>query len=167
MDDTPFEIYDVKNSDVFKHMLFSLIHVAKTKTSKNYAWTIAKNSLIDLQTSYIFLEHISICDTINLHDTIDDINVRPEFDSIDPKQIGQAIQSIVDLYRTRMGKQAGYSFLSEFREILGEEYHSIIKKMGVDLRLIDLKKDIAGMYTESYQIKEKRDSNIAFLEKID
>lgn len=39
--------------------------------------------------------------------------------------------------------------------------------MGVDLRLIDLQKDIAGMDTRVYYIKDKRHSNIAFLEKKD
>ena len=64
-----------------------------------------------------------------------------------------------------MGKKAGYFFLAEFKEVLGEEYHSIIKKMGVDLRLIDLQKEMPGWDTQNYKIKDEFDSNIAFLEK--
>ena len=37
--------------------------------------------------------------------------------------------------------------------------------MGVDLRLIDLQKEIAGIDTEDYKIRDKIDSNIAYLEK--
>ena len=37
--------------------------------------------------------------------------------------------------------------------------------MGVDLRLIDLQKNIIGIDTGDYHIKDKGDSNIAFLEK--
>ena len=39
------------------------------------------------------------------------------------------------------------------------------KKMGVDLRLIDLQKQIYGWDIGKYKIKDKFDSNIAFLEK--
>ena len=155
----------VQNSDVIRHTLFSLIYVARSKTTKNYAWAIAKNLLIELRENYNFLEYIRIDETKNLRDTIDDISVISDFDDIDSKQIGEAIQSLVDLYKTRMGNKAGYFFLTEFKKALGEEYHSIIKKMGVDLRLIDLQKEIAGMDTEGYKIRDKRDSNIAFLEK--
>ena len=64
-----------------------------------------------------------------------------------------------------MGKKAGYFFLTEFKKILGEEYHSIIKEMGVDLRIIDLQKKMPGVVNSEYQIKDEYDSNIAYLEK--
>ena len=97
--------------------------------------------------------------------TIDDINILSDFNDVEPKQIGEAIQNIVDIFKTRMGNKAGYFFLAEFKEVLGEEYHSIIKEMGVDLRLIDLQKQIYGLDTGKYKIKDEFDSNIAFLEK--
>ena len=165
MENASGEVNNVQNSDVIKHTLFSLIYVARSKTSKDYAWTMAKNLLIELRENYNFLEYIRIDETKNLHDTIDDISVMSDFDDIDSKHIGEAIQSIINLYKTRMGNKAGYFFLTEFKKVLGEEYHSIIKKMGVDLRLIDLQKEIKGMDTEDYKIRDKSDSNIAFLEK--
>lgn len=97
MEDTLIKIYDIINSEIFKYMLFSLISVAKTKTSKNYAWTTVKNSLIELKVNYSFLGYISIRETNHLHYTIYDIFVTSGFDEIDTKQIGQAIQSIIDL----------------------------------------------------------------------
>ena len=64
-----------------------------------------------------------------------------------------------------MGNKAGYFFLSEFKEVLGDHYYSTIKKMGVDLRLIGLQKEIYGWDEETYEIKDKYNSNIAYLEK--
>ena len=165
MEDTSDECDILQNSDVIKRTLFSLISVARSKTSKYYAWAVVKNLLNELRENFYFLGYIHIEKTKNLHDTIDDISVVSDFDDIDSKQIGEAIQSIVDLYKTRMGNKAGYFFLTEFKIALGEEYYSIIKKMGVDLRLIDLQKEIAGIDTEDYKIRDKSDSNIAFLEK--
>lgn len=165
MEDTSDEVNNVQNSDVIKRTLFSLISVARSKTSKDYAWSMAKNLLIELKENFYFLDYICIDKTKNLHDTIEDISVISDFDNIDSKHIGEAIQSIVDLYKTRMGNKAGYFFLTEFKKTLGEEYYSIIKKMGVDLRLIDLQKEIAGIDTEDYKIRDKIDSNIAYLEK--
>jgi len=165
MDDTSNEVNIVPNSDVMKHTLFSLISVARSKTSIDYAYTMAKNILIELKENFSFLGYIRINNIKNLCDSIDDISIISDFDNIDSKHIGEAIQSIVDLYKNRLGNKAGYFFLTEFKKVLGEEYYSIIKKMGVDLRLIDLQKEIAGIDTEDYKIRDKIDSNIAFLEK--
>jgi hypothetical protein len=167
MDDTSNEVNSVPNSDVIKHTLFSLISVARSKTSKDYAYTMAKNLLTELKENFSFLGYIHINNIDTSCDSIDDISVISDFDNIDSKHIGEAIQSIVDLYKTRLGNKAGYFFLTEFKRVLGEEYYSIIKKMGVDLRLIDLQKEIAGIDTVDYKIRDKIDSNIAYLEKIE
>ena len=158
---------DVKNSDVIKRTLFSLIYVAHSKTSKDYAWSIIKQLLAELKKDHDFLKYIHIDEIEKLEDNIDDITVLSDFDNIPPERIGEAIQNIVDVFKTRMGKKAGYFFLTEFKEVLGDEYHSIIKEMGVDLRLIDLQKEIYGWGTGEYKIKDEYDSNIAFLEKKD
>jgi len=165
MDDTSNEVNIVPNSDVMKHTLFSLISVARSKTSIDYAYTMAKNILIELKENFSFLGYIRINNIKNLCDSIDDISIISDFDNIDSKHIGEAIQSIVDLYKNRLGNKAGYFFLTEFKKVLGKEYYSIIKKMGVDLRLIDLQREIAGIDTDDYKIRDKIDSNIAFLEK--
>ena len=156
---------EIQNSDVIKHTLYSLIFVARSKTSKDYAWSIIKRLLDELKIDHDFLKYIKINEVENLEDTIDDIKVSSDFNHVEPKKIGKAIQSIVDLFKIRMGNKAGYFFLAEFKEVLGNKYHSIIKKMGVDLRLIDLQKQIYGWETGEYKIKDEFNSNIAFLER--
>ena len=100
-----------------------------------------------------------------MSDTIDDITVKSDFNNVEPKKIGDAIQNIVDVFKTRMGKKAGFFFLTEFKNALGDEYYSIIKKMGVDLRLIDLQNEIYGLDDGKYKIKDEYDSNIGYLAK--
>ena len=157
----------IENTEIIKHTLFSLIFVARSKTSKDYAWSIIKKLLIELKTNYDFLKYIKIDEIVKLEDTIDDITVLSDFNNVEPKKIGGAIQNIIDIFKTRMGKKAGYFFLAEFKKVLGEEYHLIIKKMGVDLRLIELQKEIPGYETGKYKIKDEINSNIAYLEKIE
>ena len=155
----------VKNSDIIKRTLFSLIYVARSKTPKDYAWSIIKQLLTELKKDHDFLKYIQIDDIEKLENTIDDITVLSDFNNIQSQNIGKAIQNIVDVFKNRMGSKAGYFFLTEFKEALGDEYHSILKEIGVDLRLIDLQKEIYGLESGEYKIKDKFDSNIAFLEK--
>lgn len=161
------ENQDICYSDVIKHTLYSLIVVARPKSSKDYAWSIIKRLLAELKKDYDFLKFIHIGEIENLEDNIDDINVVSDFNDVEPKRIGQAIQNIIDIFKTRMGNKAGYFFLTEFKETLGYTYYFIISDMGVDLRLIDLQKTIYGWDSQKHKIKEKFDSNIAYIEKKD
>jgi len=156
---------EIQNSDVIKQTLFSLIYVANSKTSKDYAWSIIKTLLIELRKNHAFLKYIHIDEIENLRNSIEDITVLSDFNKVKPKDIGRAIQNIVDIFKTRMGTKAGYFFISEFKETLGEEYYSILQEMGVDLRLIDMEKKIFGWDKEKHRIKDKFDSNIAYVEK--
>ena len=55
--------------------------------------------------------------------------------------------------------------MKEFQDYLGEDYRSIIKSMGVDLRLADLQDELGGWDSKQYTIKDDADVNIAFIEK--
>ena len=165
MNERPKKADRAQNSEVIKRTLFSLNSVARSKTSKDYAWSITKRLLTELKTDYDFLKYIRVNEIEKLADTIDDITVKSDFNNVEPKKIGDAIQNIVDVFKTRMGKKAGFFFLTEFKDVLGDEYHSIIKKMGVDLRLIDLQNEIYGLDDGKYKIKDEYNSNIGYLEK--
>ena len=143
----------IQNSDVIKRTLFSLIFVARSKTSKDYAWSIIKKLLVELKENYSFLKYIKIDDIEKLENNICDIKVFSDFNNVEPKRIGSAIQNIIDIFKKRMGKKAGYFFLAEFKEVLGEEYHTIIKKMGVDLRLINYKKKYQDMKLKNIKLR--------------
>jgi len=167
-----FENYEkeqrtIQNSDILRRTIYSLVYVARLKTSRDYAWSIIKKLLLDLKSNHDFLKYVTIGEIKSLKDCIEDISVMSEINQIESNRIGKAIQEIVDTYKTKMGKKAGYFFLNEFKEILGEEYYKILKEIGVDLRLIDLQNQIYGYGDGGYKIKEKSDSNIAFIEKND
>ena len=158
---------EIQKTDVIKRTLYSLIYVSRSKTSKDYAWSIIKRIIEELKADYDFLKYIKIGEIDKLNDSINDICVMSDFNKVESKRIGSAIQRIIDTFKTRMGNKAGYFFLTEFKEILGDEYHLIIKEMGVDLRLIELQSSIYGWDSGKHKIKSSYDSNIAYIEKND
>ncbi len=160
------EYSDITNSEIIKHILISLIIVTSSKTSNDYAWVVVKQLLRELKIKYTFLNLIKIGDISVIKYSIEDISISSDFDKVKPKQIGFAIQDLIDLFKKYLGTKAGYFFIEEFKNVLGEKYYYTIKKMGVDLRLIELQKELYGLEIKSYKIKESSNSNIAFVEKI-
>lgn len=161
------KIYKLDNQHIVKRTLMSLIYVATTKTSDDYAWSSIKKLMNELRETYDFLKYIQIKDIKQLRYTIDDITIEPTLNNIEPRELGKAIQDIIDLLKKYLGKKAGYFFIQEFREVLGEEYNRIIKSMGVDLRLVELQNELYGVDTGKYKIKDDSNSNIAYVEKVD
>jgi len=155
---------EAENIDIMKHTLFSLVNVASIKTSDDYAWSTIKKLITELISNYDFLKYISIGELKNLQNSIEDINIVSKMNSVEQKELGKAIQDLIDLYKKYLGKRAGFFFIREFKENLGSEYYSIIKNIGVDLRLIDLQNELYGL-DSSYKIKDDSSSNIAFIRK--
>ena len=160
-----FEINKKNNSEIIRYTLFSLITVATSKTSDDYAWSSIKNILKKSEKNYHFLQYVAIGDLEDIDYIMEDIKINSDINSIHPRDLGRAIQDIIDSLKTKLGKKAGYFFLDEFKSKLGEEYHSIIKSIGVDLRLIELQQQIGGLRESGYQLKDSKDSNIAFIKR--
>ena len=155
----------VKNSDVIKHVLSSLVDVTSSKTSKEHALLMVKTLLKTLECEYDFLRYIKIDDMDGLDNNLDAIVVISDINYVESIKIGLAIQNLIDVLKKHLGNKAGYHFIREFRDDLGEEYHSIIKNMGVDLRLVELQDEMYGWETKKYKIKDDDSANIAFVEK--
>lgn len=107
-------INNVKNTEIFKHTLISIINVASLKTSDNYAWSSQKKLIKDLNPNYDFLRYIHIANIEELTYSTDDIKIDNKINYINPKKIGKAIQDLVDLLKKYLGKKADYFFISEF-----------------------------------------------------
>ena len=160
-------MFKIENSDVMTHVLTSLVNVTSTKTSEAHAWLTVKTLLKQLEENYDFLRYIKIEDVNYLENNLDAIDVISDINHIESREVGKAIQNLVDILKKHLGKKAGYCFIREFREDLGHDYHSIIKNMGVDLRLVELQDELYGWESEKYKIRDNGNANIAFVEKKD
>ena len=155
----------IENSDIMKHTLASLINVASNKTSVDYARSSVKKLLLGLEENYDFLEYVNIKTFEQNDNNIDAINILSDMDIVRPKQVGKAIQDLIDMLKSHLGKKAGYFFIKEFRDDLGGEYHMHIRNIGVNLRIAELQDELGKIDVNQYKIKEEDKINIAFIEK--
>ena len=158
-------IHFIENSDIMKHTLTSLLNVASSKTSVDYARSSLKNLLTNLEGNYDFLKYVDIKTLKQIEGNINAINVKEDMDCVRPKEVGKAIQELIDVLKIHLGEKAGYFFIKEFREELGDEYHTYIRDLGVNLRIAELQDEIGKIDVEQYKIKEDSEVNIAFIEK--
>ena len=158
-------IYFIENSDIMKHTLASLLNIASSKTSVDYARSSLKNLLIDLEGNYDFLKYVNIKTLRQIENNIDAIDIESDMDCIRPKEVGRAIQELIDVLKIHLGEKAGYFFIKEFREDLGDEYHTYIRDLGVNLRIAELQEEIGKIDVGQYKIQEDSKANIAFIEK--
>ena len=68
----------IDNSEILKHTLFSLIHVASLKTSDDYAWASVKKLVRELEVNHACLNYVQIGNISYLKYTIEDIKISPE-----------------------------------------------------------------------------------------
>ena len=84
---------ETDNSDIMKRTLYSLVTVAITKTSDDYAWSTIKKLLNELKNDYDFLKYVQIGELEDLDNNIDDISIISHMNTIEKKELGKAIQT--------------------------------------------------------------------------
>jgi len=145
---------ELGNSKILMHVMNSFFHVISTKTSPAHAWLTIKILLQKTEYEYDFMKSVDVVE-------MDDINVflkkikqhkmnfnivnvhNDVIDTVDQQIVGNAIQYFADEVKRYLGDKAGYRFLIEFIDDLGEEYDAVIKGMGVDLRFMQLQDEIS------------------------
>ena len=88
-----------------------------------------------------YLKYINI-DSTRYSEGIDAINVSSDLDSIRPSDLGRAIQRIIEIIVRSLGDEAGRDFINKFKDRLGKTYLLRIEEMGVNLHMIQLRKDM-------------------------
>jgi len=156
------DMNDFKNTYITEKIILSLINVTKNKTSSEYAWTVVKAVLKNLTSQFDFINFINIR---RIDNGVFEVIIDDNLNNVDHKLLGKAIQNIIDFFKKRMGERAGFYFIKDLKNDLGEENCVLIKKMGVDFRLTDLQNEISTISSTDYKIKDDVNSNIAFIEK--
>jgi hypothetical protein len=130
------------------------------------AFMPGRMSLKNLEGDYDFLRYIKI-DELKYFEETPFVNIIPDINHIESKEVGKAIQNLIELLQRHLGKKASYFFIREFRDDLRDDYHTLIKNMGVDLRLVELQDELFSGQSEKYIIRNDGNANIAFLERKD
>ena len=131
----------IKNSEICKKILNTLINISSRKTTKGYAISTLDSLIKKLEERYNFLKHIEIKDTRFL-ETDEPVTVMSGINIVRSDDVGDALYDIIRSMNTVLGKNAGHFFIKELRNSIGELYYSTIEDMGLDLGLMQLEHEI-------------------------
>lgn len=125
-----------RNSALIQRVLESLFEVTGRRESEVFA-AMAMDSIIQtMQQKYDFLKYVKIRIEeglmIGSQDVTLDIN-QDIVDTVEPKKVGEAIESIIRIVLMDLGAKAGLFFINEFKKKLGNEYLPELRKIGVNL----------------------------------
>jgi len=127
---------------VVQHVLKALIDVLSALSTQSYAVLTIDNVTKKLGDKYEFLKYIKI-DSMRYSEGIDAISVPPEIDTVRPSEVGRGIQKIMEEIVMSLGEEAGQHFVEKFKKRLGKAYVLRIEEMGVNLHMIDLRRNLA------------------------
>ncbi len=126
---------DVKNSDVLGSILRAVYTVASRRTTQTFAATVIGAIIKTLEQNYEFLRyvHVENLEYVNIGDII---SISSEIDTVEPSQVGAAIEAIIRIVYMDLVGKTGLFFMKELKEQAGEKIITEMKHFGVDLGLL-------------------------------
>lgn len=135
------DVIELKISLVVKHVLKAILNILKQSSDQKYAILIINNILKKFESKYEFLKFVNI-DSVNQSEEGDEIVILPDIESTRPSEIGRGLQKVIENLLSSLGDAAGQHFVERFKKELGKAYVLRIEEMGVNLHMIELKKDL-------------------------
>ena len=126
---------------VVKNVLKALVDILAEATTQSYAILMINNVLAKTEDKFEFLKQIKI-DSMRYSEGTDAIIVPENIDSIRPSDLGRSIQKVVENFVESLGEDAGQDFVEKFKKRLGKAYLLRIEEMGVNLHMIQLKRNL-------------------------
>lgn len=92
-------------ADVTRQFLETIIHIIGRKTSEEYAAVTVRTLLKKLYLKYTFIREMEIKDT-RFMELESSVRVGESLNSIDPKEIGNALKDLIKMIMSSIGKTA-------------------------------------------------------------
>lgn len=125
----------VRNSDVLGSILRALFSVASRRTTQSFAGTVIGAIIKTLEQNYPFLKYVHI-ENFNVTNSNDIIAITSDIDTVDPAEIGTAIEAIIRIVYMDLVGKTGLFFMKELKDQAGEQIITEMKRYGVDLALL-------------------------------
>lgn len=122
----------IEKSDVMRRFLKALMEALEKQTSKTFAIGLTAQRVEALRQQYTFLEYVSVND-IRYNLGSEEVNVQPEINNVDSRELGKAIGSILydtDTALTDLGRN---SVADDLKTHLTLEYLAKLKEIGVTI----------------------------------
>lgn len=128
-----------KNSVLTTRVFEALFVVIRRRTLDSFAVQTLQTTLEKLQTKFDFLTLVTIDDDFFSGDTIH-ATFEPNYDTIKPTHIGQAIDALIRVIYLELtdtiGDDVGLYFITELKEHLGDSSVDELRSYGVQFELI-------------------------------
>jgi len=148
---------NLKNSQVIRHVLHTLISTIGRRTSEGFATAILDTILNKLISRYDFLRYVEIKNTF-YSEGIDAVNVSSEIDLVDTAKFYNAVRDIMEMTVKYVKEKANFFFIKEIQESLNDIYDLNLKEQNIDLNLmqfqfiVDKKQEIKMKNSEMVEI---------------
>jgi len=123
---------------LFKGTLEALIAVMSEKTSTSFAVASIDTLIEKLRDKYAVFRYVQI-DKFRYNDGISAFNIMPEIESADPYQLAKSIQELIKNIQSNFEDKSSL-FIQDFKKKLGDDRLSEIKKIGVNLHILELRR---------------------------
>ena len=136
-----FDVIKFSQGVVVKNVLKALVDVLSEYSTRSYAVLLVNNALKKFDEKFVFLKEISI-DGLKSSDDLDNIVLPGNIDSIRASELGRALQKTIEGISVSLGEEAGRHFIENFKKRLGKAYLLKIEELGVNLHMIELKRNL-------------------------
>jgi len=126
-----------ESEKLIKRSIRTIIDVMSRRTSESYAAMIMNNVFRKLYEKYNFLRYIEIKNP-QISETFDIIETKSDLDYIKLEDIGRVTKDIINEITVALGRSVGYFFIKEIKEEFPSDHEQLLKKLGVDLDIMQL-----------------------------
>ena len=135
------EVIQLKKELVIKHIIIALIDVLSRSSNPSSSIMVVNDVIKKFQERFEFLNKIKI-DSEQFSKGNDGVVVSPEIEDVNSSELGRGIQKVVEDLTISLGEEAGENFIEIFKKRLGKAYVLRIEEMGVNLHLMELKRNL-------------------------
>ena len=135
LDHIKVQLESQKHKETAQKILETLFDLLTERTSKDSAVTALNTAIINLQKDYEVLRFIKL-DTSKIDEGVDIFQVAPEINNVESYKFGKAFREMIKILHDIFGDK---TFVSDFKNRLGDEYLQEVEKMGVNLHFLELR----------------------------
>ncbi|MCK4902277.1 MAG: hypothetical protein KAS76_02885, partial [Thermoplasmatales archaeon] len=121
--------------------IIALIDVLSRSSNPSSSIMVVNDVIKKFQERFEFLNKIKI-DSEQFSKGNDGVVVSPEIEDVNSSELGRGIQKVVEDLTISLGEEAGENFIEIFKKRLGKAYVLRIEEMGVNLHLMELKRNL-------------------------
>jgi len=131
----------ISNSEILNYSLRILMDILDKEIGKNASYEMISELVERLNINYDIFNYVTVND-VRVVQGVSSVTIAPEVNSIDSKKVGITIQKIIQEIYNSLGDTVSYSFITKFKNYFNSDYLFKLEEMGVNLEIIQLKKDL-------------------------